>query len=157
MDLLPTIARITGAEVPQDRIIDGKDIWPLMSGVPDAVTPHEAFFYYWPDQLHAVRSGRWKLHVHRPEWKGLEHAPCSLTWKPTPGNPRTSPPFSPAWWRACWRIPRACGWTWVTWPAGCPETESGRPASTWSNLPEKLLQIPEQDYFLSRVSWKKAL
>ncbi len=63
MDLLPTIARIAGAEVPQDRIIDGKDIWPLMSGVPDAVTPHEAFFYYWPDQLHAVRSGRWKLHV----------------------------------------------------------------------------------------------
>ncbi|MCH2277244.1 MAG: sulfatase [Acidobacteriota bacterium] len=63
MDLFPTIAGITGAAVPSDRIIDGKDIWALMSGAPDAVTPHEAFFYYWPGQLHAVRSGRWKLHV----------------------------------------------------------------------------------------------
>ena len=63
MDLFPTIAAITGAEMPTDRIIDGKDIWPLMSGSPGATSPHEAFFYYWPDQLQAVRSGRWKLHV----------------------------------------------------------------------------------------------
>ena len=52
-----------GAELPRDRILDGKDIWPLMAGRSGVVTPHDAFFYYWPDQLHAVRSGRWKLHV----------------------------------------------------------------------------------------------
>ena len=35
------------AEPPQDRIIDGRDIWPLLSGQPGAKTPHEAFYYYW--------------------------------------------------------------------------------------------------------------
>ena len=63
MDLFPTVAALVGAELPRDRILDGKDIWPLMAGRSGAVTPHDAFFYYWPDQLHAVRSGRWKLHV----------------------------------------------------------------------------------------------
>ncbi|HMC28907.1 MAG TPA: sulfatase-like hydrolase/transferase, partial [Verrucomicrobiae bacterium] len=63
MDLFPTFARLAGAEVPHDRIIDGKDIWPLLSGEPGAKSPHEAFFYYWGEQLEAVRSGKWKLHL----------------------------------------------------------------------------------------------
>ena len=63
MDLLPTFARLAGAEVPRDRIIDGRDIWPLMSGQPGATTPHEAYFYYWGKHLQAVRSGKWKLHL----------------------------------------------------------------------------------------------
>ncbi len=61
MDLLPTFARLAGTGTPQDRVIDGKDIWPLLSGQPGARSPHEAFFYYAREQLHAVRSGRWKL------------------------------------------------------------------------------------------------
>ena len=36
IDLLPTIARLAGAEVPSDRMIDGRDIWPLMAGEPEA-------------------------------------------------------------------------------------------------------------------------
>ncbi len=63
MDLLPTFARLAAAEVPRDRIIDGKDIWPLMSGQPGAKTPHDAYFYYWDRHLQAVRSGKWKLHL----------------------------------------------------------------------------------------------
>ncbi len=62
MDLLPTFARLAGAPLPR-RPIDGKDIWPLLSGQPGARSPHEAFFYYCREQLHAVRSGRWKLHL----------------------------------------------------------------------------------------------
>ena len=62
MDLLPTLARLGGAEVPKGRIIDGKDIWALMSSQSGAKTPHEAFFYYWAQHLQAVRSGAWKLH-----------------------------------------------------------------------------------------------
>lgn len=61
IDLLPTIARLAGAGVPDDRVIDGKDIWPLMSGTADARTPHDAYFYYQGNQLEAVRSGNWKL------------------------------------------------------------------------------------------------
>jgi arylsulfatase A-like enzyme len=63
MDLLPTFANLAGAQVPSDRIIDGRDIWPLMSGQPGAKTPHEAYFYYWGKHLQAVRSGKWKLHL----------------------------------------------------------------------------------------------
>jgi len=61
MDLLPTFAKLAGTSAPTDRIIDGKDIWPLLSGRPGARSPHEAFFYYFADELHAVRSGPWKL------------------------------------------------------------------------------------------------
>jgi len=62
MDILPTIAKLTGAELPAHPI-DGKDIWPLMWGQAGARSPHEAFFYYHGWALEAVRSGRWKLHL----------------------------------------------------------------------------------------------
>jgi arylsulfatase A-like enzyme len=64
MDLLPTIAKLAGTSAPADRVIDGKDVWPLISGQDGAKTPHEAFFYYSRNgQLSAVRSGKWKLHL----------------------------------------------------------------------------------------------
>jgi arylsulfatase len=62
IDLFPTIARLIGAELPKHKI-DGLDIWPLLSGDPNAKCPHEAFyFYYEVNQLQAVRSGPWKLY-----------------------------------------------------------------------------------------------
>ena len=63
MDLFPTLLRLAGGKVPRDRIIDGKDIWPLMTAQPGAKTPHQAVFYYWGEELQGVRSGKWKLHV----------------------------------------------------------------------------------------------
>ena len=62
MDILPTVAKLAGGEAPKDRIIDGRDIWPLMSGAEGAKTPHEAYYVYWGRELQAVRSGNWKLH-----------------------------------------------------------------------------------------------
>lgn len=61
MDILPTFVRLAGARLPQ-RKIDGKDVWPVLAGEPGAASPHDAFFYYWNRELHAVRSGTWKLH-----------------------------------------------------------------------------------------------
>lgn len=61
IDLLPSLARLAGAKVPADRVIDGKDIWPLMSGKPGAKSPHKAYFYYRGNNLEAVRGGKWKL------------------------------------------------------------------------------------------------
>ncbi len=61
MDLLPTFVRLANGKLPKDRIIDGKDIMPLLSGASDAKTPHERFFYHQADNLRAVRSGPWKL------------------------------------------------------------------------------------------------
>ena len=61
MDLLPTFAKLTGAAIPTDRVIDGKDIWPTLIG--EAQTPHNVFFYHRGNQPQAVRSGKWKLHT----------------------------------------------------------------------------------------------
>jgi arylsulfatase A-like enzyme len=63
MDLLPTLARLAGAAPPADRVIDGHDIRPLLLGEPGAKSPYEAFYYYYLEQLQAVRAGRWKLHL----------------------------------------------------------------------------------------------
>ena len=62
MDLLPTLAELAGGKVPDDRVIDGKDITPLLRDPDNAESPHEAFFYFHGDRLSAVRSGKWKLH-----------------------------------------------------------------------------------------------
>ncbi|MCZ6673118.1 MAG: sulfatase [Verrucomicrobia bacterium] len=61
MDLLPTFAKLAGAEIPSDRVLDGKDIWPVLTG--KSKSPHEVFFYHKANELAAVRSGKWKLHV----------------------------------------------------------------------------------------------
>ena len=83
MDLLPTFAHLAGTQPPTDRIIDGKNIWPLISGQPNAGSPHEAFYYYQIDQLQAVRSGKWKLHLplkpKKRHWgKPITEAPLAL-------------------------------------------------------------------------------
>lgn len=61
MDIYPTLAEITGYEVPPVPARDGKSILPLWLGEPGASSPHEAFFYFKRDELQAVRSGPWKL------------------------------------------------------------------------------------------------
>ena len=65
LDMLPTFAAIAGAEVPVDRVIDGKDISGLLLSEEPRPTPHLAYYYYFMTHLNAVRSGRWKLHVAR--------------------------------------------------------------------------------------------
>lgn len=68
IDILPTVAKIVGAELPK-LPIDGKDIGPLLRGEPGARCPHEAYFHYYAqNELQAVRSGKWKLmlpHTYR--------------------------------------------------------------------------------------------
>jgi arylsulfatase len=62
MDLYPTIAELVGADLPGDRVIDGKDIWPLLSGQ-TRKSPHEAYYYYRLRRFEAVRVGDWKLQL----------------------------------------------------------------------------------------------
>ncbi|MCK4997968.1 MAG: sulfatase [Anaerohalosphaera sp.] len=66
MDIYPTFAELAGQEVPNDRIIDGKNIWSLMTGKPKSQSPHKAYYYYNYLRLNAVRSGKWKLVLPRP-------------------------------------------------------------------------------------------
>jgi arylsulfatase A len=71
IDLFSTVARLVGAELPAHGV-DGRDIWPLLSGQPGATSPHAAYFFYFHQgALEAMRSGRWKLQLPR-EYRTLE-------------------------------------------------------------------------------------
>jgi arylsulfatase A-like enzyme len=61
LDLFATILHLTGAEMPA-RPIDGIDLRPMLTNATDAKGRDE-FLFYSGDELHAVRSGRWKLHL----------------------------------------------------------------------------------------------
>lgn len=59
IDLLPTMAQLSGGKVPT-QTIDGQNIWPLMSGEEGAKSPHETYVL-----MHGpgtVRSGKWKFY-----------------------------------------------------------------------------------------------
>ncbi len=61
-DVLPTFAKLAGAALPAGRNLDGMDISPLLLGQPGA-KGHDEFLYFRGLNLHAVRSGPWKLHL----------------------------------------------------------------------------------------------
>jgi arylsulfatase len=63
MDLFPTIAAITGTDLPPVTI-DGRNILPLLEGSAPATTgPTGTMYYYLGTEQQAVRDGRWKLHL----------------------------------------------------------------------------------------------
>ena len=65
LDVLPTLAALAGAKVPDDRVIDGEDIQHLFHGDFDKANPNKAYYYYLRVHLQAVRQGPWKLHLPR--------------------------------------------------------------------------------------------
>jgi arylsulfatase A-like enzyme len=58
MDIFPTFVHLAGAELPADRVIDGKDVFPMIAH--SAPSPHETIFWANANQR-AVRRGKWKL------------------------------------------------------------------------------------------------
>lgn len=64
MDLLPLFCSLAGAELPQDRTIDGKNIIDILLGKTDQ-SPHDYYYYYNGVNLQGVRSEQWKLHLPR--------------------------------------------------------------------------------------------
>jgi len=65
IDMLPTIAKLAGATVPQDRVIDGVDISNIFHGTQTELD--RSFFFYQHQSLRAVRHGHWKLHLPHTE------------------------------------------------------------------------------------------
>lgn len=60
IDILPTVAELIGAKLPSHKI-DGKSILNLVTGKNDQ-SPQEAYYFYYGQQLQAIRMGKWKLH-----------------------------------------------------------------------------------------------
>ncbi len=67
MDLLPTLVRLAGGQPPADRILDGKNIAPLLTSAPDARSPHDAVYYLRGRTFHGLRAGPWKYRNVRPK------------------------------------------------------------------------------------------
>ncbi len=65
IDILPTIAEIAGAPLPENKI-DGISLLPLIKGETDE-SPRKSFWYYYRrNNLEAVQDGRWKLVFPHP-------------------------------------------------------------------------------------------
>ncbi len=69
-DLYPTVLAAAGIAAPGDRILDGKDIMPLLAE--KGRSPHEAIFTFNRGQVSTVRAGKWKLHTSAPDPNGFE-------------------------------------------------------------------------------------
>jgi arylsulfatase A-like enzyme len=65
MDLLPTFAKLAGAELPDDRTIDGHDATSFLLGKTEK-SPRHDYLYYSGCLLTGVRSDDWKLVLPRP-------------------------------------------------------------------------------------------
>lgn len=64
MDLFATVLKATNIEPPKDRVIDGRDLFPLFTS--DASSPHEFVLGHQGDKVATIRDARWKLHVLKP-------------------------------------------------------------------------------------------
>jgi arylsulfatase A len=81
VDLLPTLAALADAPLPEHRVIDGQDLGPsLLGGLP---LPRETQFFWRRGALLAVREGPWKAHFatqesFAPDSSRTHHAPPLL-------------------------------------------------------------------------------
>ena len=82
IDLLPTVARLAGAPLPQSPV-DGRDVWDLITAKPGAANPHDYYAFTTGNSFDGVFSGdgRWKLH--------LPHAYRTLATAGRDGRPGT--------------------------------------------------------------------
>jgi arylsulfatase len=61
MDLFPTLARIVGGKVPDDRIIDGIDVSQFLLGQTEE-SGRDGFVVYMGNDVFGVKWGDWKIH-----------------------------------------------------------------------------------------------
>lgn len=71
LDLFTTCIRLAGAEIPQDRVIDGVDLRPLLMDT--GPSPRDRIHYYRGNELYAIRKGSFKAHFET--WDGYTKVP----------------------------------------------------------------------------------
>lgn len=66
LDLFPTLAKVSGSQIPDGLAMDGLDISTLLFNPETTVLPERPFFYYARNgKPEAVRLGKWKLHIQK--------------------------------------------------------------------------------------------
>lgn len=88
IDILPTMAAVLGAELPPHPI-DGKNVWPLLTGDSSTKNPHAFYaFYYHQNELQALTSGdgQWKI-VFPHTYRSLGDQPVAQGGKPAKYRP----------------------------------------------------------------------
>jgi arylsulfatase A-like enzyme len=68
IDIFPTLAAITGASLPQNKI-DGLNILPLLLADKESTPRHEFIYYYGKNNLEAVQRDYWKLVVPHSKYQ----------------------------------------------------------------------------------------
>lgn len=66
VDLLPTLARLAEVQLDRNRLIDGVDSRSILAGQGRRSSATRARYFYWLNELHAVRRDKWKLHLPHP-------------------------------------------------------------------------------------------
>jgi arylsulfatase len=84
VDILPTVAKLTGAKLPAPAL-DGIDIWPLLAGARPSID-REALLYFDNWNLQCARWGKWKLHFARYN---------TFAYSPAPQGGRVNLPLRP--------------------------------------------------------------
>lgn len=79
IDLFPTFLGLAGLRLPDDRVIDGRDLWSLMTGR-DTSSPHDALFFFHDKVIDGVRAGHWKYYrqIDRYVWPAPLDRPDTL-------------------------------------------------------------------------------
>lgn len=62
VDLFPTLGKIAGCEVPEDRIIDGIDQYDFFTGKQEK-SNREGFIFYNNDDIYGYKWRNWKMHL----------------------------------------------------------------------------------------------
>lgn len=65
INILPTLLNQAGAKIPNDRVIDGRDMWDMLNDE-NAASPNEAVISMSGTNLMTVKKEEWKLHVRNP-------------------------------------------------------------------------------------------
>jgi arylsulfatase A-like enzyme len=82
MDLFATALAMAGLDAPDDRIVDGRNLLPLLTEE-SSDEVRDAYFFYRGTKLYAVRMGSWKAHfitqwAYEPDDEYTEHDPPLL-------------------------------------------------------------------------------
>ncbi len=109
MDLLPTLARIAGGKLPQDRVIDGADQTDFLMGKKEK-SDRESFVVYVGSDIYGVKWRNWKMmfkELERGAGVPVKQYSFPLFYD-LHIDPKEEVPLDP----------RTTEVTWVRWPAG---------------------------------------